>query len=120
MLRCRLGLCSLLSSSFYTVITHLITDYTYITLCLFSLIHFIAHINFYHRSIHSIHLKISPDPLLRALPHLRALCLFPRPRAWDERAAMMLAWRAWMIGAGGNAVFVPLIRLSAHSLLGND
>lgn len=33
---------------------------------------------------------------------------------------MMLAWRAWMIGAGGNAVFIPLIRLSAHSLLGND
>lgn len=79
MLRERRGLCSLLSSPFYAVITHLITDYTYITLCLFSLIHFIAHINFYHRSIHSIHLKISPDPLLRALPHLRALCLFPRP-----------------------------------------
>ena len=33
---------------------------------------------------------------------------------------MMIAWRAWMIGAGGAAVFVPLIRLAAHSLLGDD
>lgn len=33
---------------------------------------------------------------------------------------MMIAWRAWMIGADGIAVFVPLIRLSAHSLLGDD
>lgn len=33
---------------------------------------------------------------------------------------MMLAWRAWMVRAGGAVVFVPLIRLAAHSLLGND
>lgn len=79
--------------------------------------HFITHINSYHHSIYS---KDFPDPLLRALPHLRASGLFPRPRAWDERAAMITTWRAWIIGAGWAAVFVPLIRLSAHLLLGND
>lgn len=64
--------------------------------------------------------KDFPRPLLRALPHLRALGLFPRPRAWEERVSIMVAWRAWMMGAGGNTIFVPLIRLPAHSLLADD
>lgn len=80
----------------------------------------ITYTNFYHHSIHSIHLEISPDPLLYALHHLRVLGLFPRPRAWDELAVMMIAWRVWMIEAGGDTMLVPLIRLSAHSLLGDD
>lgn len=68
--------------------------YTYITLYLLSFFlsfYFITHINSYHHPIYS---KDSPDPLLRALPHLRASGLFPRPRAWEERVSMMIAWRA--------------------------
>lgn len=108
----------------FSIRLYLIIDYTYITLYLLSSFHFISfHHSYYqfpYHSIHSIHLKISPDPLLRALPHLRALCLFPRPRAWDVRAATITAGQAWMIGAGEAAVLVPLIRLSAHSLFGNN
>ena len=113
------GVCALLSSSLYGCISSS-TIHTSLSICFLPLISFHHSYQFPYHSIHSIHLKISPDPLLRALPHLQALCLFPRPRAWEERASMMMVWWAWMIGAGGAVVFVPLIRLSAHSLLSND
>lgn len=62
--------------------------YTYIIILYLLFVHssLITHINSYHHSIHSIHLKISPDPLLRVLPHLRVLCLSPAPgRGMSER-----------------------------------
>ena len=67
------SLCVYLSSH-HCLYTYIITLYL-----LFVHLYLITHINSYHHSIHSIHLKISPDPLLRVLPHLRTLNSPPPP-----------------------------------------
>lgn len=90
MLRGRRGLCSLLPSPLYAVISYLVIGYIHISsLSTCSpLIHLslLISIPYHHYSIQSIHLEISPDPLLRAFPHLLALGLSPAPgRGMSER-----------------------------------
>ena len=89
--------------------------YTYIiTLYLLSFISSLISIPYHRYSIHSIHLKDFPRPPPACSSSSAGLMLIPRPRAWEERATMMIAWLAWMIGADGGCD----VR-SAHSPCGS-
>lgn len=52
-----------------------------------------------YRTINHL-ISFSPDPLLRAIPSSPTLKCSPAPEAGDERAAIMIAWRAWRWLAG--------------------